>query len=170
MSKRKVLIIGIIVVALIVIAIFLSDGILNAWKVPKKESRINVLIDNTDQKINQSGVAAEIELLLTKHVNWKNLFVSDSFKDKYKSCADIIDDEININEVWCGIDNGLGKDDTAIVYAYHKRKLFDTDRENDTADRYYFKYRINSNGEIDDLTRLSKDKIAVTTGEPIEYE
>jgi len=168
MQKKTVILILVILVSIFVAWMFLRNYLPNALMVPDKSQRVNdILSDTSENRINVTSLEAEIEATLSKYVNWDNLFLSDGFKSKYSSRKDIIDDANQIYKIRCMADYEYGED-VVMVYAYHRKSLFDFDDEDDTATRYYFQYKISDAGEIDDLIRLDKCDVAVITGEPVE--
>ena len=166
---RLVCMIAVIATVVVLLVVF-GNVMFDRYSVPNKDDRRqNLILSSGTSKMSESNIAHEITLALSRHTNWDNLFLSESFKRKYKSRKKLLDDVRHISKVSSGITH-QGNDTVVIIFAEKKSGLFDADESDDVTTEYYFKYILDDNGEIDDLILLEKRDVYTINGEPVNPE
>ena len=168
MGKYKSRVFIIISVILTMSVIFmLVNYFQHNYGMPTKEERINnMLVYSGTQVLSNTDYADEIQAALSGKINWDSLFLSDSFKKKFKDRKHILGDVRNIVDVWTGIDYAH-YDNEVLVYVEQNNGIFDKDDTDDITSKYRLKYILDDNGEIDDLVILDRQEISTMTGEPV---
>ena len=172
MEKHMSALIFIVVVFLLgSIFLYVGNHLLNRYSVPQKQERLDNLkaeYSITDlNELDPSLISGEIDAALSKYTNWDNLFLSEHFKEKYKSRKNILEDADNIANISSGLDSEYGND-VVIIFAEKKSSIFDTDESDNITTEYYFRYVLNEAGEIDDLILLKKTDTYTLSGEPVD--
>lgn len=168
MSKHKTRVIIIVSVILILSVSILVYFYQHSYSGLTKEERINnMLVYSGTQILSKTDYADEIEAALSGKIDWDSLFLSDSFKEKFKDRKHILGDERSIVDVWTGIDYTYD-DNEVLVYVEQNDGVFDKDDTDDITSKYRLKYILDDDGEIDDLVILDRQEISTMTGEPVE--
>ena len=168
MTKKTIIVVASIIIAIVGCA-FLGNYCLNKFSITDKERRIeNRLLYLGTAEMDDNDIANEIELVLRKHTNWDNLFLSEHFKDKFKTRKNILDNVNSAGDIWCGAVHENGVNNTVVVLANHKKSIFDRDESDDISSMYRFQYVLNDAGEIDDLILIEKTEVYTIDGQPVE--
>ncbi len=164
---KRIMIIALVTTIVIILILFVGNMVICKMSVPPKSERLyNMMAYSGKEKMDQSEVADELCIALSKYTNWDNLFLSNNFKTKFKNRKSIIDDARNISTICSWPEYDLG-DDVVLVRAEKNSGLFDTDESDDITTEYYFKYILDDAGEIDDLILLEKRDVYTMSGDPV---
>ena len=112
---------------------------------------------------------SELEGALVWFNNWDDLFLSNNFKNKFKNRRGIIeniDDYDNISGFY-SYDNGIKY---LAIYADKKKTFLDFFNQDydDISTEFYFDYKIDDKGWLDDVDLIKKIDIYTSTGLPVE--
>ena len=111
----------------------------------------------------------EFDAALSKYEKWDNLFVTNNFKQKFKNYRGIINDIDNYQHLLGGYD--YEEFDKKVIYisAEKKKTFLDFFNSNydDISTEFYFDYKVDDKGWLDDVTLLKRVDVLSITGEPV---
>ena len=169
MRPIKRIVNNIMIILLHIVSVILLIGLWGCTsnnQITKEERINNMLVYSGTQVLSNTDYADEIQAALSGKINWDSLFLSDSFKKKFKDRKHILGDVRSIVDVWIGIDYAHD-DNEVLVYVEQNDGIFDRDDTDDITSKYRLKYILDDNGEIDDLVILDRQEISTMTGEPV---
>lgn len=170
MNKRlfkilKVLtIVGIMLIAIISICKFviIKYGTMNL-----NERKFNMIVS----KSNSINPEAEFFHALQWYSNWDNLFLTNHFKEKFKNCKNLASNINDINFASSFRDNNYLDGKLLIgVYGNKKKSILDVLNPDyiDIDRSYYFDYKVDENGYLDDVELVGHQDFDAETGFLIE--
>ena len=127
------------------------------------------LLNGTITGFTEIQPDSELECALVWFNDWDDLFLSNNFKNKFKNRRGIIeniDDYDNISGFY-SYDNGVKY---LAIYADKKKTFFDFFNQDydDISTEFYFDYKIDDKGWLDDVDLIKKIDIYTSTGLPVE--
>ena len=127
------------------------------------------LLNGTITGFTEIQPESELEGALVWFNNWDDLFLSNNFKNKFKNRRGIIeniDDYDNISGFY-SYDNGVKY---LAIYADKKKTFLDFFNQDydDISTEFYFDYKIDDKGWLDDVDLIKKIDIYTSTGLPVE--
>lgn len=162
-SKKTILLLSIIIVAVVGLAIF--NYVMNKYSVPSKEERKkNMLAYQEKTEMDANDIADEISYALEKYTNWDNLFLSEKFKSKFKNKKGIIGNTWNIENIDCHSAKPYGMGDVIVITVNYRNGFFN-DETDAVSTEFYYEYGLDANNEIDDLILKDKRNIYTFNGD-----
>lgn len=100
---------------------------------------------------------------------WDELALTDNFKNKYKTRDDIIPNRKKYTVFSCGYNFVDGRRCISIS-ADKPGSIFDLYGANSITDYFYFDYKLDEKGYLDDITLVKTEKVYTLTGNLVENE
>ena len=162
--KRKVFLILLIIVVLSSFIFFKVNKYFHSEKYEIEKGYNMKLTKENSKKLN---VFKNILLAIENYVSFDDLAVSDNFKKKYKNGNDIIPNKNQYSDFSTGYMTENGKHIISI-FADKKETLIDIIKDNEPiTTMFYFEYKIDDEGLLDDLILVDSYDVYSITGEKI---
>ena len=156
-----------ILVLSIIVAINITIFIIRRYGMTDLETRkFNMLISG----VNTISPPGELSYALQWYSNWDNIFLSDNFKKKFKKRKGIIKNISELNNISGFFDRNYIPGTKLIgVYGTVKKSIIDILNINyiEIDRAYYFRYKVDDNGYLDDIELVGQQDFDAETGFPI---
>ena len=164
-KKRKIIIIILLILIFLVVIILLFLKILKKSTKSMYENLTGQEIVYTGD-INTRGVGMELILAIEGEVDWKNLNLTDNFKNKFKKSNDIMRECKIYKSFLSGISHDYENKQVIIIYATKFDNLIDIYGDKDKATEYFYEYEI-INNLLNDVRLIDKYDVYAINGEKV---